>query len=416
MLFSIFNMRLYFLKMIILLTVSVLSAHVISVASTPENDFSISDDVDDMWVTAYLASWQHNAQTPYSNWGVVTSDEIDWDVITHLIYFALRIDPDGSIGLSLDPKERHNLNTDRINDIVSAAHKNDTKILFSVGGAGNYKGFSSAIKPENRDRFIHTISRMITQYGFDGVDLDMEPIRQKDFQNYREFVYYLHKALADIKTRNGDQPMITIAAVKGGSVSRLYASIQKYVDQINYMTYDMAQPWPGWQAWHNSALFSNGARFDKTGKEMSSIHQKVTQATTNGVKRNKIGIGIDFYGYIWKNVHLKGKWEKWPNQDLSIIERPGGVPYYELYERFNLENASWDSQAATSYLHTENPKTFVSFDNERSIRRKVRYAIEEKLGGVMLWELGGGYIEDNSTKWNPLLSAVKEEIMPVLAP
>lgn len=365
----------------------------------------------DLWVSAYLATWQHDAGTTYSNWGAMTTRDIDWEAITHLMYFALSVGEDGRPKRSLDPEKRRNLNTDRLYSIVPAAHKNNTKILFSVGGSGNYEGFSSAIEFENRGRFIDTIVEFIQKYGFDGVDLDMEPIREKDFNNYRQFVIQLHSRFSTMRTKNGDVPMITIAALKGKKVSELYARVQKYVDQINIMTYDMAQAWGGWQAWHNSALYSGGVTFDRTGGEMSSINQKVEIALSAGIQRDKLGIGIDFYGYIWHTVHYLGKWETWPQEDLSIMERPGGVPYSELRERFDLDSASWDPKAQTSYLNVENPKAFVTFDNERSVRRKIQYAVEEGLGGVILWEIGGGYLKNKKTDpKDPLLQAVKSEL------
>lgn len=383
----------------------------IQTPDSPEKDVRRSKE-EPIWSTAYLASWQHDAGTPYSNWGVLRSSDIDWSSITHLIYFALDIGPDGTPTYSFDPEERRNFNSDRLNDIVSAAHRNDTKILFSVGGAGNYDNFSSSIRTIHRKQFIETIVNIISTYGFDGVDLDMEPIRERDFNNYLKFVKELHERLAHIRTRHdGIPPLITIAALKGYDVLRIYGLVQNYVSQINIMTYDMAQPWRGWQAWHNSALFSENIRFDYNNAEMSSVHQKVQLAKSAGIESRKLGIGIDFYGYIWHGVHLLEKWANWPLPNHDIIERPGGVPYYELRERFDLSKASWDPRAKTSYLNIQNPKTFVSFDNEHSIREKVQYAIDEGLGGVMIWELGGGFVGNKTTNTpDPLLKAVKSQI------
>lgn len=399
--------------MMVLVVIPVFFLALIRVWPEPEPQFEKENIApnNDIWVTAYLATWQHNAGTKYSNWGAMKTDDIDWDAFTHLIYFALNIDTNGRPSQSFDPKNRGNFNSDRLNVIVPAAHRNNTKILFSVGGSGNYSGFSSSITPKNRAQFIDTIAEIITKYGFDGVDLDMEPIKKKDYANYYQFVLKLDEAFNNLQTRNGERPLITIAALKGKDVSELYASIQQQVDQINIMTYDMAQAWSGWQAWHNSALYSDGIKFDRTGGEMSSVEQKVKAALAAGIDRKKLGIGIDFYGYIWHSVHRLGKWETWPDEDMSIMERSGGVPYSELYERYNLNNASWDEQAQTSYLNIDNPRTFISFDNERSVQEKVQYAIDQGLGGVILWELGGGFLENHSSgQKDPLLQSVKSKL------
>lgn len=365
----------------------------------------------DIWVSAYLATWQHNAGTQYSNWGTIRTQDIDWNAFTHLFYFALNIGPDGRPSHSFEPSSRKNFNEDRLEAIVPAAHQHNRHILFSVGGAGNYEGFSSAIRPENRYTFINTIKTIIQTYGFDGVDLDMEPIRRRDYNNFREFVKTLHASLSNMKTKRGEQPLITIAATKGYEISLLYADVQEYIDQINIMTYDMAQAWQGWQAWHNSALYSDGVHFDYNGKQLPSINQKVELALQAGINRSKLGIGIDFYGYIWHGVHLMEKWDSWPRQNLSIMERSGGVPYSELKERFDLSQAKWDPVAETPYLNSIYPKAFVSFDNELSIRKKIEYAKKQGLGGVILWELGGGFINNSSRgKRDPLLQAVKAEL------
>jgi len=367
--------------------------------------------VEPFWVTAYLASWQHNAGTAHSNWGHMTVDDLDWEAFTHLIYFALPAGPDGRPGYSLQPESRNNLNFDRITSIVAAAESAGKPVLISVGGAGNYDGFSSAIQPENRQQFLKTLVEMVEVHGFDGVDLDMEPIRRTDYRNFRDLVEELHEQFSERQTRRGSRPLITIAALKGVRISGLYASVQQYVDQINIMTYDMAQPWSGWQAWHNSALFGDGVRFQRRRRAVSSVDQKVEEAIRGGIDPLKIGIGIDFYGYIWKGVHLMEKWDGWPAEDMSILERFGGVPYEELDRRFDLDDAVWDERAEVSYLNIEHPRLFISFDNEQAVRRKVRYAAEERLGGVMLWELGGGFLTDTSTgSRSPLLKAVKQEV------
>ncbi|MGM0588458.1 MAG: glycoside hydrolase family 18 protein [Bacteroidota bacterium] len=364
-----------------------------------------------IWVSAYLATWQHDAGTPYSNWGAVTTEEIDWDAFTHLFYFALNIGPDGRPSHSFDPTLRRNMNADRLKDIVPAAHRHQKKILLSVGGSGNYEGFKSSIQPQNRDQFIATLTEMITKYGFDGIDLDMEPIRPSDYNNFKALVKELHNHFSNIKTRQNNQPMITIAALKGPSISRVYAEVQEYVDQINIMTYDMAQAWSGWQAWHNSALFNDRITFDRTGELMPSVHNKLNIAMQAGIARQKLGIGIDFYGYIWHGIHRLEKWPDWPRQDLSIIERSGGVPYSELHERYPLDRAAWDPIAETSFLNLDQPRAFISFDNERSVRRKIQFASQEGIGGVILWEIGGGYLPANvSGTRAPLLQAIQHEL------
>ncbi len=357
------------------------------------------------WITVYLASWEHNAGTPYSNWGSLTASEIDLSGITHLIYFAMNVGEDGLPGESLDPADRYNFTTDRFRDIVPVAHAQDVEILFSVGGAGNYSGFNKAISSEqSRFRLIQTITHLILMYDFDGVDLDMEPIEDRDRSNYSLLVKELSSQLDQITTRRGHRPLLTAAV---NSQFSLFAELQGYFDQINLMTYDLSGPWRGWQTWHNSPLFSDGIKFESTGEQMPSVDLWIAYALGAGIKPSKLGLGIDFYGYIWNGVSEPG--ERWSFLSPPILEQEqGGTPYRTLYKQFDLSQAKWDNIARVPYLSIKNPSQFISFDNEQSIDEKVRYAAERGLGGVMIWELSAGYITNyqDLTLSHPLLEAV----------
>ena len=378
-------------------------------STTAQNNMSsiASEKTESLWVTAYLAAWNHNAGTPNSNWGEVTTDQIKWDAITHMIYFALVIDSDGTPKTNLDPAVMQNFNADRLNAIVPAAHSNNTKILFSVGGAGNGAEFSSAIRPENRRQFFSTIRNIITTYGFDGVDIDMEPIKRSDYDNFRSFIRELRNELDKIKTNSGDRPLLTAAGTKGDG--ELFGSLNDSFDQVNIMSYGLVLPWHGWQTYHHTALFEGNYRLESTGAPFPSVDAMAKNYLKGGLNPKKLGIGMDFNGFVWKGVRFLEKWPGWPSQDLTLVEDiyNGGLGYSKLAERFNLSDAQWDAETQTSFLEIQNPQTFVAFDNERSIRRKVEYAKERGYGGIMIWSYAEDFMPDTL---QPLLQAVKESV------
>ncbi len=370
-----------------------------------ENDSGMPIN-EDIWVNAYLVSWEHNPETELINSGKMKSDDIDWDAITHLTYFSLSIGGDGMPSLSLDPEFRNNLNTDRIQDIVSAAHSNHTKILLSIGGGTNYEGFSGAID-SSRTQFVQTISNMITEFGFDGISLNMSPIEPRDFINYRIFVRQLSAAFDNLNTNQNNRPLLTAGATKSSGVSSLFEDLQQHFDQINILTYDMAQPWRGWVAWHNSALLNKEIAFEEEPTQLlPSVDQKVNEWVAAGLDRRKIGIAINFHGSVWQEQSFLGKWATWPTEEASIFSIH---PYSVLSRRYNLNEYEWDNKASVPYLNLSQPAVFVSFDNERSISKKMIYAKTNRLGGVMIWDLSGGFSQNTSPK-DPLLKAVKSHL------
>lgn len=371
---------------------------------------SISDS--DVWVGAYLASWNHYVE-PTGNWGNLPTSEIDWDAFTHLFYFALSANQDGSLSTI---EAYRNMSPDRINAIVTAAHDHGKPVLFTVGGWGNYEGFSSAISTANREVFISNIVATIQKWGFDGVDIDMEPIKDADKDNYKAFIRELHTALSTVDVAMADQPLLTVAT---NWHADMFAQIEDKIDQINLMTYDLAGAWQGWETWHNSAVSSDGRTFPNIpDRLLPSIDEKVKSFTAAGIDPGKLGIGIDFYGYVWSGgtgTSTGGATK--PNQTWDTAPTvTDNVPYHKIMNEYYSDDLRrWDEGAQAVYLSIDKSGSaddkFISYDDEQSIYAKFDYAREHNLGGTIIWELSGGYREDQPAgERDVLLQAVKDAL------
>lgn len=379
----------------------------ISQTDRPGNSDNISYNHEaDMWVSAYLGAWNHYAP-PGGNWGNLPTDEIDWNAFTHLFYFAISAHKDGSLD---EIKKYNTFSPSRLNAIVEAAHKNDTAILFSVGGWGNYQEFRSAIMPENRDVFIKNLVSTMEEWDFDGIDVDMEPIKDEtDVRNYKAFIDELHQQLQSKTTPLGIRPLLTAAT---DWKPNMFADLSEKFDQINLMTYDMSGAWHKWVSWHNAPVYDGGYQFPGTDKTVPSADGEIEEFIKTGIPKEKLGIGIDFYGYIWQGF-VTG-----PRQNWSLgrpVVKPN-VPYYIIKEKHYREDYyHWDDTAKAAYLSIDNAiplqKKFISYDDEKSIEAKIKYVREKGIGGAIIWDLTGGYRKDQPEgKRDLLLQKVKEEL------
>lgn len=363
----------------------------------------------DVWVGAYLASYNHYVE-PTGDWGFLRTEDIDWSAFTHLFYFSLHAEADGTLA---PIKAYRNMSPDRINSVVTAAHKADKPVLYSVGGWGNYNGFSNAIKSSNRSRFVSSIISIMKKWGFDGVDIDMEPIKSKDTENYIAFINQLSSALQSVNVPMASEPLLSVATK---SHPKMYGKIHDKIDQFNLMTYDLSNAWPEWVSWHNAAVYNGGLNFPSTGDPLPSTNSTVQEFIDAGVPASKLSIGIDFYGYVWgggSGTSTGGITKPFQDWDVppTVIDN---VPYHKIMEEYYQSGEyHWDDKAKAAYLSIDKAGSandkFISYDDERSIRAKFNYARQKGLGGTFIWELSGGYHKDKpSGSRDILLQAVKE--------
>jgi chitinase len=340
-----------------------------------------------LWVSAYYPGWQQHNLPPA---------EIDFQAVTHLVQFSVMPRADGSLDWT-----RHDLDDAHIKETVRLTHAAGRKILLCVGGADSAAVFRGAIAEKNRAAFVGALVKAVKAHGYDGLDLDMEPMEAKDDATYAVFVRELRAAL------NKSKPGALLTAAVGDQ-AELFAKLQDQFDQINVMTYDLSGAWEGWVTWHNSALWNGGVKFPGSTRELPGVDLKIREWLAAGIRADRLGLGLAFYGYEWSGADG-------PKQSLAGVKIKD-ISYADIMKtRFTPERYRWDEGAAVPYLSlAKNPArptegaAFISFDDERSLRLKIEYARKMKLGGAIIWELGSGWRSELPTgKRDPLLQAVK---------
>lgn len=246
--------------------------------------------------------------------------------------------------------------------------------------------------------------------GYDGIDIDWEPIKAADEPRFIAFVTALRAALDNITPR----PLLTIAVYSQPSV---VAAVQQHFDQINIMTYGMSGAYPGWITWHNAPLFNGGIKFPSTGKFVPSTEAVVNSFADEGVPLAKLGIGIGFYGTMWSGGEgTTNGGVAYPAQSYTTDPDTRSLSFSTIMSTYYQSNRyHWDTNAQSAYLSIDEPGSesdiFISYDDERSCQTKVSYARNRHLGGVMIWELGEGYRSSEPVgKKDPLLQALKKSM------
>ena len=350
-----------------------------------------------LWSTAYYAGWMQGYLPPSS---------IDFTAVTDVIHFSLVPNEDGSLD-----DDTNELTAANSYDLVSRAHAAGVPALVSVGGAESAAGFRGATSASRRSTFVANIVAFVKSRGYDGVDVDWEPLEAGDAAPYTALIEELGSALGSMSPR----PLLTAAVA---AEPELVASLESRLDQIHVMTYSLSGPWRGWVTWFNAPLFDGGYRFPSTGALVPSADGMLDRFLAAGVTPTKLGIGIDFYGTIWSGgggTPTGGATA--PRQSWNKAPIAYEVPYYSIMDNYSQPPSEyhWDDAAQAAYfsIPAASPANdkFISYDDPTACRKKVEYAAAKGLGGVVLWELGGGHrASQPGGQQDPLLQAVKQAL------
>jgi len=341
------------------------------------------------WSMGYYASWAPE-QYPIS--------EIEWSGLTHIAMAFYLPKQDGSMSLAGGDAKL-------ATDLVAAAHAHGVKAIASIGGADSQTGFKQATASATVATFASNLVSLLTTTGYDGIDIDWEPMDKADEPAVIDLANRIRRA------NPGALLTLPIGAINvnlGADLSG-FAAIAAVYDQLNIMSYGMAGPYSGWKSWHSSALYHTDSA---TPMSIDSTVKLYLAAT---VPAAKLGIGIGFYGLCYSSPVTA------PDQALNgstLVASDGTISYASIMKNYYSAGArQWDGLARVPYLsftsaHAPDGCTYISYDDEQSIAEKGAYVKAQGLGGVIQWELNEGYLPSAAAgQRNPLLKAVHDSVL-----
>ena len=248
-------------------------------------------------------------------------------------------------------------NPERLRSIVALRNSNpDLKVMVSVGGWGSGRFSEMAASEQTRKSFAATCMKAIGEYGLDGIDIDWEyptsssagiSSSPEDKENFTLLMRDLREAI-------GTDYLLTFADYADTTFVN-YREVMPYVDFVNLMTYDIADP-----PYHHSALY----RSEITG--VLSVSEAVNHHLEAGVPLTQLVMGMPFYGRGSKDY--KG-------------QRPFGKLDFEgVYEE------RWDTISLVPYLVDSEGRMVLAYENARSITYKCEYILSKGLRGAMYWD------------------------------
>lgn len=277
------------------------------------------------------------------------------------------------------------------------------KILLSIGGGTYNKNFITLAHDKTKlFKFAQSCVDMLDFYDhpflmdgqfkrknhlayeglFDGLDIDWEwegdTLTPALAQVYLEFMQELRRLLTLRESRIGKPSLLTIALQVNPKVYKTLplAAIVQSIDWFNVMAYDFFGP-------GNKTI---GLNAPMCGDSLVyTVDGALKRIMEQGVSPEKMVLGLPLYGYVYENTQGLAAPINKQNASKAVS--------YHVIEKKYLHDASyekiWNKKEDVPSLYSKKDRTFISYDGKESLVKKVEFAQNKRMQGVVLWRLSG---------------------------
>ncbi|KAJ6643690.1 putative chitinase 2 [Pseudolycoriella hygida] len=344
----------------------------------------------DKVVVCYLSTWA--VYRP--NRGSYSIDNFDANLCTHVIYAFSGLDSKTDAIKSLDPWQ------DLKDDYGKGGYEHLTslkknhphlKVTLAIGGwnEGSKNYSIMAADPSRRKRFVKSASNFVRKFNFDGLDLDWEYPTQRDGapEDKENFVQLVKELRDELKPHNLLLTSAIGASIKVIDEAYNVRELSKYLDFLHIMCYDYGGSWDK-KITANAPLHSdNELNVEATIKHLIKL----------GASPSKIVMGIPFYGRTFI-TDLEGNYGDASTDEAfqgPFTRENGFLGYNEICALLSNRTAkwtsSWDSETSQGIARHRDEVSgetrVVVYDTTRTIAKKMRFAMQHNLAGVMSWSI-----------------------------
>ncbi|MCX6761223.1 MAG: glycosyl hydrolase family 18 protein [Candidatus Moranbacteria bacterium] len=308
--------------------------------------------------------------------------------------FAFGVNPDGTLRDTLGIKNAP------WPALRIAAQKENVAIVPTIIWAdapAMHATFSDSQKLENH---ISTISAMLTQNNFPGVDIDYEGKDATDRDLFSTFLEALRKKLepagktlsCTVEARTQDNPPPGWTGTRAMSFANDYLALNKFCDHVRIMAYDQM-----FQVNGEKKLFDDTNEIPTAPNADIRWVEKVMRYTLQYISPDKLVLGVPTYGWEFrvtktatgyhyekvKSVTYPQALEEKTQNKATIGRTDGGEPFF-------------------SYTAPDG-KHLVTFSDVESLAQKINLAKNLNLKGISLFKIDGQTDPE-------LFSVIKKEI------
>lgn len=269
-------------------------------------------------------------------------------------------------------------------DLVALAHEANCKVMLTVTSFGTNENRIFLSDPDRQNRVIEDVVTRMVRIGADGIDIDFELIPQNFEKQFSSFIIRLHQRLA-----LGDQKYqlsVVLPKVNGSPRGNNIYNIkllQEYVDFFTLTAYDFTTG--DFAAGPIAPLYNR----DLKRRDFRSIEDVVFNYLEDGLERDKLLLGLPYYGGKWTRYTSPGRADSLSFQHLTYAairkaNRRNGAPEHVP----NVWAARYLQQSPSEVEGFTSKEEVTWYDDSLTLNTKYDWVLEQRLGGVGIWALG----------------------------
>ena len=399
-------------------------------------------------IIGYFPEWAYKSEAQ----GYFDAADLQWESLTHIQYSFGMIDP-ATNKITLGDKHAaieetfadhpltHNGKAVTLDptlpykghfNVLQTMKKQypNVKLLMSVGGWAGSRGFYTMLDTDQGiNTFADSCVEFVRKYNFDGIDIDFEypsatstsgnpddqdlaePRRGKLNERYNLLMKTLREKLDAAGKQDGKKYLETAAVtasswVLGGMSDNSYA---QYLDFLSVMSYDFHGGWNEFVE-NLASIYPDPADRETIQMAMPTLNMDWAYKYYRGVlPPEKIIMGIPYYTRGWENVQggtnglhgssktpATGIYNVWGDDvdNNGVLDPAGANPLWHVLNLMENDpnlKVYFDEVAGVPYVWQNEKKVFLSFENEKSIDKRVEYIKNKNLGGALIWVMNGDF-------------------------
>ncbi|KKT55759.1 MAG: hypothetical protein UX08_C0004G0057 [Candidatus Collierbacteria bacterium GW2011_GWB1_45_35] len=339
---------------------------------------------------------------PY--WNSKYANELNINFLTHLAYFAIDLNPDGTINKINVKKEQepgwNKINSNAVEKLLYQSKLLGQKTILTVTAMDPELIESILENPSNSRTAINSIMEIYKNKNFDDINVDFEYVGKPETTTRSNFITFIRNLKNACRTQNKNCQIDVDIFADTATKDRLWdlVGLSPVVDRFIVMAYDYSR----------KSSSQAGPVAPLTGKcnhqqSLPCLDQDIIShlsQITKIVPPEKIILGIPFYGYEWQTA----------GKDFLANTYPGTgslASYSRIQSLFSDSkisslSAMWSQTTLSPYLVFEKGEEThqIYFENSESLKQKIKLVKSANLGGVAIWALG--YEVPFGELWEPI--------------